>query len=332
MHMSVLDRLAALADPTRSRLLLALDRHELAVSELCSVLQLPQSTVSRHLKLLADDGWITARAEGTSRRYALTSSLDPAARRLWQLVRGQVAEDVTAAQDAERLRSVLAERRTRSQEFFARSAGQWDGFRDELFGPRTELLALPGLLDESWVIGDLGCGTGQLTAALAPCVTRVIAVDQSRAMLAAARARLRDHPNVELRHGDLEALPVADGELDAAVLLLVLPYVADPGRALLEASRSLKPGGRLLAVDLTPHARDDYRQTMGHLWQGFSSEQLSAWLAQAGLEAGRYRTLPPDPRAKGPALFSATARRPVGGLYDREQAGQNSKTRSGTRT
>src|SRR6185437_12081129 len=110
--MSVLDRLGVLADPTRTRLLLALDRHELAVSELCAVLQLPQSTVSRHLKVLADDGWVTARADGTSR--------------LWQLVRGQIAEDVTAAQDGERLRSVLAERRTRSQEFFARSAGQWD--------------------------------------------------------------------------------------------------------------------------------------------------------------------------------------------------------------
>jgi ArsR family transcriptional regulator len=309
--MSVLDRLGVLADPTRTRLLLALDRHELAVSELCAVLQLPQSTVSRHLKVLADDGWVTARADGTSRHYALAPSLDAAARRLWQLVRGQIAEDVTAAQDGERLRSVLAERRTRSQEFFARSAGQWDALRDELFGARSELLALPGLLDESWVVGDLGCGTGELTATLAPFVARVIAVDQSRAMLAAARARLRDHANVELRHGDLEALPVADGELDAAVLLLVLPYVAEPAQAIAEASRVLKPAGRLLVVDLTPHAREDYRQTMGHLWQGFSEEQMNRWLAQAGLEAPRYRTLPPDARAKGPALFCATARRPA---------------------
>jgi ArsR family transcriptional regulator len=160
-------------------------------------------------------------------------------------------------------------------------------------------------------VGDLGCGTGELTATLAPFVARVIAVDQSRAMLAAARARLRDHANVELRHGDLEALPVADGELDAAVLLLVLPYVAEPAQANAEASRVLKPAGRLLVVDLTPHAREDYRQTMGHLWQGFSEEQMNRWLAQAGLEAPRYRTLPPDARAKGPALFCATARRPA---------------------
>src|SRR5262249_46839571 len=187
--LSVLDRLGALADPTRTRLLLALDRHELTVSELCAVLQLPQSTVSRHLKLLADDGWVTARADGASRRYALTSTLDPGARRLWQLVRGQIAEDVTAAHDAARLRSVLAQRRTRSQEFFANSAGRWDVLRAELFGTRADLTVLPALLDERWVVGDLGCGTGQLAATLAPYVARVIGVDQSRTMLAAAKTR-----------------------------------------------------------------------------------------------------------------------------------------------
>jgi len=331
---SILDRLGALADPTRTRLLLALDRHELSVSELCAVLQLPQSTVSRHLKLLADDRWVTARAEGASRRYALAPTLDPAARRLWQLVRGQIAEDVTAAQDAERLRSVLAERRTRSQEFFAQSAGRWDALRTELFGARTDLATLPALLDDAWIIGDLGCGTEQLSASLAPYVARVIGIDQSRAMLAAARARLRDFPNVELRQGELEALPVADGELDVAILFLVLHYVPEPARVLTEAGRALKPGGRLLAVDMTPHAREEYRQTMGHLWQGFSSQQMTGWLAEAGLESGRYLALPADPRAKGPGLFSLSTRRPPGrarGLYGREPGGQNSVTRSRTR-
>ena len=329
---SVLDRLGALADPTRTRLLLVLDRHEFTVSELCAVLQLPQSTVSRHLELLADDRWVSARADGASRRYAVAATLDPAARRLWQLVRGQIAEDVTAAQDAERLRSVLAERRTRSQEFFANSAGRWDALRTELFGARTDLAVLPALLDEQWVVGDLGSGTGQLAASLAPYVARVVAVDQSRAMLAAAKTRLRDYPNVDLRQGELESLPVADGELDAAILFLVLHYVAEPGRALAEAGRVLKPGGRLLVVDMTPHGRDEYRQTMGHLWQGFSSEQMNEWLAGAGLGTGRYVTLPTDPRAKGPALFSLSASRALeSALYGKESTGHNSTMGSGTR-
>ena len=306
---AVLDRLGALADEIRSRILLLLDRHELAVGELCSVLQLPQSTVSRHLKVLGDGGWVVARAEGPSRRYTLAPQLEPEARRLWQVVRSQLADGPAAAQDAERLRSVLAERRTRSQEFFSASAAQWDALRAELFGQRADLLALPGLLDEDWTVGDLGCGTGQVAAALAPFVRGVIAVDQSRAMLAAARVRLKGMDNVELRSGDLEELPIEDRALDAAVLLLVLHYVVDPARALAEARRVLKPGGRLLVMDMTPHAREEYRQTMGHVWQGFDAEQIDAWAAEAGLERVRYRSLPPDAQAKGPGLFAATMRR-----------------------
>jgi ArsR family transcriptional regulator len=234
---------------------------------------------------------------------------------------------VTAGQDAERLRSVLAERRTKSQEFFSTSAGQWDALRAELFGQRAELGAIPGLLDDEWTVGDLGCGTGQLSATLAPFVRRVVAVDQSRAMLAAARQRVRDLGNVELRAGDLEALPVDDGELDAAVLFLVLHYVVEPSRVLAEAARALKPGGRLLMVDMTPHAREEYRQTMGHVWPGFSAEQLGAWLADAGFERMRYRTLPPAPQAKGPGLFAATARRTAAPLHADAPAGQTSKGR-----
>src|SRR5689334_15246779 len=114
----IFDRLSALADSTRARLLLLLDRHELAVSELCAVVQLPQSTVSRHLKVLADDGWVTSRADGTSRRYALAPDVDLASRRLWQVVREQVVASPVAMHDARRLESVVAERRSRSRDFF----------------------------------------------------------------------------------------------------------------------------------------------------------------------------------------------------------------------
>src|SRR5205823_7410556 len=167
--------LSALADPTRSRILLLLDRHELTVSEICAVMQLPQSTVSRHLKALADSGWIAARAEGTSRLYTATrDDLDPAARRLWLLVREQVGSTPAAVQDQRRLAAALAERRTKSQEFFSSSAGQWDRLRDELFGDRFHLAALAAFADSRWTIGDLGCGTGQVTAALAPFVERIV--------------------------------------------------------------------------------------------------------------------------------------------------------------
>ena len=185
---AIFDRMSALADATRSRLLLVLERQELTVGELCAVLQLPQSTVSRHLKTLVDEAWLASRAEGTSRRYRmLPERLDASARKLWGLVREQVAALPTAEQDARRLRSVLAQRTTRSQEFFSSAAGQWDRLRAELFGQRADLLGLLGLLDARWTVGDLGCGTGQISESLAPFVERVVAVDASAAMLQAAR-------------------------------------------------------------------------------------------------------------------------------------------------
>lgn len=306
----VLDRLSALADATRLRLLLCLERHELTVGELCQVLQSPQSTVSRHLKVLGDEGWVGSRAEGTSRWYAMSPRLDPAARRLWQVVRDQTVVGGLAEHDAERLRAVLEERRVGSREFFATSAGQWDAVRSELFGDRGELLALLSLLDSCWVVGDLGCGAGQLAAALAPAVRRVVGVDASRQMLAAARRRTAELPNVELRHGDLEALPIEDGELDVAVVSLVLHYLPDPLAALREARRVLRPGGRILIVEMLAHDREDLRRQLGHVWLGFPEEQIAAWLREAGFDAPRLRRLPPDPRAKGPVLFAATASAP----------------------
>jgi ArsR family transcriptional regulator len=304
----ILDRLSDLSDATRSRLLLALDRHELTVSELCSVLQLPQSTVSRHLRVLADQGWVRSRAEGTSRLYIVAEELEPAARRLWALVREQMGETPGARHDAERLRGVLAERRTASRAFFSAAAGQWDGMRAELFGRHAELAALPALLDDAWTVGDLGCGTGQTVTVLAPFVRRVVGVDASRQMLAAARRRTSALGNVELRHGDLEALPVANGELDAALLLLVLHHVPEPKAVLAQARRALAAGGRLLVVDMVPHERDEYRRQMGHVWLGFGEEQLGRWLADVGFTQYRYHPLPADPQAKGPVLFAASAR------------------------
>src|SRR5438105_8126051 len=242
---AILDHLSSLADPTRSRILLLLDRQELTVTELCVIMQLPQSTVSRHLKALADSGWVAARAEGTSNLYSATrDDLDPAARRLWALVREQVGSAPAALQDQRRLAAALAERRTKSQEFFSSSAGQWDRMRDELFGERFHLAALAALAGGDWVVGDLGCGTGQVSAAIAPFVARVIAVDASAAMLQAAKKRLHAFDNVELRRGELEVLPIDDGRVDAATLMLVLHHVPEPEKALAEVARVLKPGGR----------------------------------------------------------------------------------------
>lgn len=308
MEAAIFDDLTALADATRSRMLLVLERHELTVTELCAVLQLPQSTVSRHLKTLLDAGWVSSRRDGTSRYYTLAlDDRGPATRRLWALLREQVSLTPGADQDARRLRGILARRQTKSQEFFASAAGQWDRLREDLFGRASYLHALPGLLDPEWIVGDLGCGTGQVAAALAPFVKQVIAVDRSNDMLDAARRRARDLPNVDVRRGELEALPIQDAALDAATLLLVLHHLPSPAEALAEAARVLKPGGRLLICDMLPHDRETYRQQMGHVWLGFNEDALQKLLGSAGFERIRIASMAADPDAKGPALFVARA-------------------------
>jgi SAM-dependent methyltransferase len=305
---AIFDDLTALSDATRSRMLLLLDRHELTVSELCAILQLPQSTVSRHLKTLADANWVVSRREGTSRYYTLSlEERGTPTRRLWSLLREQVSQSAGADQDALRLKGVLARRRSKSEEFFESAAGQWEKLREELFGAASHLQALPALLDDTWVVGDLGCGTGHVAAALAPFVERVLAVDRSGEMLQAARRRLRDMPNVEVKRGELESLPVEDESLDAATLLLVLHHVADPAAVLSEAARALKPGGRLVIADMLPHDHEEYRQQMGHVWLGFGADQLRGLLSASGFGQTRIVPLPAHPTAKGPALFVATA-------------------------
>ena len=240
---AMLDHMATLSDPLRCRMLLVLERQELTVSELCTVLQLPQSTVSRHLKTLSEAAWVASRRDGTSRYYSLSiDQLDAGARRLWPLMREQVASTMGAGQDLRRLESVLARRRSKSQAFFSSASGQWDRLRTELFGESFHLHALLGLLDPQLVVADLGCGTGQLSALVAPFVGRVIAVDGSPDMLDVARRRLQTE-TVDLRLGTLEALPIDDGSVDVAIMGLVLHHVPDPSRAIAESARILRPAG-----------------------------------------------------------------------------------------
>ena len=231
------------------------------------------------------------------------------ARRLWALLREQVGSTAGADQDARRLKSVLGRRQSKSQEFFESAAGQWDKLREDLYGRGSHLQALPALLDPAWSVGDLGCGTGQVAAALAPFVARSSpSTDPVRCFRQRAGASRHSRMSTSAR-GELETLPIEDGELDAATLLLVLHHLAEPSTVLREAARVLKPGGRLLISDMLPHDQEEYRRQMGHVWLGFGDDQLSALLGSAGFVDVRIVHMPSNPDAKGPALFVASARR-----------------------
>ena len=204
-----------------------------------------------------------------------------------------------------RLERRPAQRDTDSQAFFNTAASQWDKLRSELYGEASSIAALLALIPSDWIVADLGCGTGSASAMLAPNVRQVIAIDGSAAMLKAAKKRTAGLQNVDRRRGDLEALPIADGTCDAALLTLVLTYVEDERKVLSEMSRILKPGGRAVVMDLLPHDRDDFRRQMGQRTLGFSPDAISASFAACALADAKVVSLPPQANAKGPALFLA---------------------------
>ncbi len=166
-----------------------------------------------------------------------------------------------------------------------------------------------GHVERSEIIGDLGCGTGTMAQMLAPWVKRVVAVDSSAAMLQAAKKRLKDSDNVEVKQGELTSLPIDNDDLNIAVMALVLPYVELPERVFAEAARVTKRGGKLIVLDMQPHQRQEYRAELGHTWLGFQEKQLRDWFMESGWRPMRWQPLPSDPRAKGPDLFVMTGKR-----------------------
>jgi ArsR family transcriptional regulator len=310
---SLVSLFESLSDKTRLRLLHLLEGNEIGVAELCEIVQLPQSTVSRHLRLLTDLGWIRSRRDGAAHLYRLTlDELDADAKKLWLLARDQTQAWSTIHQDELRLERVLRDRQSETQNFFAGAAAEWDRLRAEMYGYRFTQSALLALLPHNLVVADLGCGTGQLTGELAQHVQKVIAVDNSAPMLKAARKRLEGRSNVELHRAQLESLPIEAQSVDAAFLILVLTYVEDPATVLKEISRILKPGGKLILVDLLPHDREDFRRQMNQRHPGFSPAQLSSLFAGAGFAEKQSSITPlaPEPQSKGPALFLANAVKP----------------------
>jgi ArsR family transcriptional regulator len=294
-------RLSLLSEPVRVRLLSVLADEELGVGELCRVLQLPQSTVSRHLKALHTASVVRKRTEGTRSLFRAVGA-DPEWQALWALVSQPFVASHQHLEDQARLEAVLAERRVESSSFFGRAHAQWDGLRKELFGEWFPAQTLAALLPPDATVVDLGCGTGANLALLAPWVRRAVGVDRERAMLDVAQARLQGIGSVELVQAKLRSVPLEDHTVDLALCTLVLHHLKDPFEVFAEVARLLRPGGRFVLVDMVAHDRADWRHTMGHRWLGFEAEQLLSWGEQAGLPRGSVVAMTPDPEAAGPPL------------------------------
>ncbi|MFN9993794.1 MAG: ArsR/SmtB family transcription factor [Phycisphaerales bacterium] len=300
--------LAAASDPIRLRLLACLEAHELTVGEIASVVQLPQSTVSRHLKQLSEAGWLSRRNEGTASLYRLVPDDQPRFNRdLWVTIRSQLDPDALH-EDLRRAGAAITQRRTDSQTFFGRIGGDWDRVREELFGVKFTGAALLSMIDPDWEVADFGCGAGNVAEQLAPHVRRVHAVDSSDTMLEVARKRLAAHRNVNFVQGDATKSKLKTASCHAAVAMLLLHHVDDPAAVLREMKRVLKPDGVCVIVDMMPHDREEYRRLMGHRMQGISETAMMKLMRDAGWRRCVYSPIAHEPGTKGPGLFVASAR------------------------
>lgn len=280
--------LKTLADPTRLRMLALCGTVELSVGELSRALGMSQSRVSNHLRLLREAGLVAERRAGTSVFVRRAPDLGGEPQRgIWEALRARLDESPEHRRDLLRLERVLAARESGSAELFEHLAADWDKIGVDFSTGQARQRAAACLLPRELVIADLGCGTGYLARSLAGLVSKVICVDRSRAMLAQARKRLeKEHPEakVELRRGELDALPLSDGEVDGIVAGMVLHHLPELAPALREMRRALKPRAPLVVLELEPHAEDWMREALGDLHLGLAPAATVAALRRAGFE------------------------------------------------
>ncbi len=277
------NHLKTLADTTRVRLLALLEREELTVAELAAITGLAQPRVSTHLSKLKEFNLVRDRRSGVSAYYRFDEdTLDEAQARLWALLRDS-SNDPLLDQDARRLPGVLANRAD-TQNWADGVAGDME--RHYSPGRTWEAMArsaLP-LLDAGDVL-DIASGDGVLAELLAPHAKRYVCLDASRRVVNAAADRLKPFPNVEVREGDMHALPFDAGSFDLVVLMHALTYSRDPATAVKEAARVLRPGGRVLLSSLRKHAHATVVEPFGHLNHGFTSKELRKFMDKAGLNS-----------------------------------------------
>ncbi len=282
-------RLRVFADATRVRLLSLLEAEELTVAELSAITQLAQPRVSTHLAKLKEAGLVRDRRAGVSAYYRFDEAvLDPAQRALWHSI-STGSDDPLLRQDAERVPGVLA-MRAADQNWADSVAGDME--RHYSPGRTWEALARTALpLLEPGDVLDIASGDGVLAELLAPHSRRYVCVDTSARVVAAAAERLRRFTNVQVREGDMHALPFADASFDLVVLMHALTYAAKPAHAVAEAARVLKHGGRLLLSSLARHEHRAVVEAYSHVNLGFNAKDLRRFAEKAGVDVASCETV-----------------------------------------
>lgn len=288
--------LKAAAEPTRLRILLLLASGELNVKDLTQILGQSQPRLSRHLKLLVEAGLLERVREGSWVYFHLSDRT--ANGRLASLLLAMAdPDDPVVIRDRERAAALKREREAAAQEYFERHASDWDQIRSLHVAEADVEAAMREALGPAPIgyLVDLGTGTGRTLELFSKDYQRAVGIDVNQAMLAYARSKIESSGlrNAQVRQGDIYNLTLAQGEADVVVMHQILHYLSDPQRALQEASRILRPGGRLLIVDFAPHELEFLRDNHAHERLGIATDTMAHWLAECGLEPRTTRHLPP---------------------------------------
>ncbi|MBF6024558.1 ArsR family transcriptional regulator [Lysobacter niastensis] len=302
-------RLKVFADATRVRLLALLEREELTVAELSAITRLAQPRVSTHLAKLKEASLVRDRRAGVSAYYRFDdAALDSAQKALWQTLR-EGSDDPLLRQDADRVRDVLASRAV-DQNWADSVAGDME--RHYSPGRTWEAMARSALpLLEPGDVLDIASGDGVLAELLAPHSHRYVCLDSSTKVVLAASERLRRLKNVEVREGDMHALPFPEAHFDLVVLMHALTYADQPAQAVVEAARVLKPGGRLLLTSLARHEHRGVVEAYGHVNLGFSEKELLKYAAKAGLDVSSCNTVTRERRPPHFEVIALIAHKPA---------------------
>ncbi len=273
----------ALADETRIRLLNILMHHEMSVNEIVTLLDMGQSRISRHLKVLTDSGLLECRRDGAWAFYSAVGNND--AGRFSDSIRPLFLSEQQLADDLDAASHLVTERSIKSRNFFNSIASEWNYLKQKVLGDFDLNQAILDCVDTCRFAVDLGCGTGELLAALREKAGFAIGIDSSRKMLAQAEKLFSsDKENLELRLGELEHLPMGNCEADLAVISMVMHHLANPEKVAIEVSRILKTDGIFIIADFEKHTNEEMRKKYGDRWLGFSKDEIRTILRHSGFE------------------------------------------------
>jgi ArsR family transcriptional regulator len=278
--MEIIKYCKALADETRARLVNVLLEYELNVGEIVQVMEMGQSRISRHLKILSDSGLVDVRREGLWAFYR--ASDEGAGREFLDGVSSLLEEEGELKRERNRADKVIRERTAATRQFFDDIAPEWDRMTAEVLGELNLGTEIQKRLPSCQCAADIGCGPGDMLEILAKSSEMVIGVDNSPKMLELAEERFSEDANMSLRIGETTHLPLRDLEADCTVMSLVLHHLARPEDAIREAGRILKEGGRLIIAEFDQHDNEIMRSDYGDRRLGIPQEKMCGWLEQTG--------------------------------------------------